>query len=90
MNQSCAICKGQNQSSKQLDANTKASGRLKITCPRFQWESEAPAELVFGSAGASPPLPPGINISAARLTAKGSSFLQGFCSYSSFFEHLCR
>ena len=32
----------------------KASGRLKTTCLGFQWEREAPAELGFGSAGASP------------------------------------
>ena len=31
----------------------KASGRLKSACPRHGWESEAPAELGFGSAGAS-------------------------------------
>ena len=32
----------------------KASGRLKTTCLGYQWEREAPAELGFGSAGASP------------------------------------
>ena len=32
----------------------KASGRVKTTCQGFRWESEAPAELGFGSAGASP------------------------------------
>ena len=33
----------------------------------FQWESKAPAELGMGSAGASPPLPAGIDNAAARL-----------------------
>ena len=43
--------------------------QAETTCHGILWESEAPAELCSGSAGASPPLPPPPEFAAAGIAA---------------------
>ena len=54
-------------------AHPNVSVRVKTTCQRFRWESEAPAELGFGAAE---PLPPGKDNPADRLMCESLQIVQ--------------